>query len=77
MTTIPTSNGYIKSFFVLGNESGKAFINHHSSKVLISDPMKSRMFDSYKDALDFNVQFKNNYSEKLFVYQIRVTVELV
>ena len=46
-------NGYVETFFVLGNEYGNAFINHSSSKALITDPLKSRKFENLKDALAF------------------------
>ncbi|HEY5561960.1 MAG TPA: hypothetical protein VIK72_09455 [Clostridiaceae bacterium] len=69
-------NGYVENFYVLGNKAGNGFINHSSSKILITDPMKSRKFDSLKEALDFIEENKNSY-EQLFPHQIKVTVELI
>jgi len=71
-------NGYIDTFFVLGNESGKAFVNHNTkSHTLITDPMGAKRFNSVNEALDYCNKCKNNYLEELFVHQIRVTVELI
>jgi len=71
-------NGYIDTFYVLGNEEGKAFMNHNTkSAILITDPMRARKFESRKDATNYNEQNGNNYSKLLFVHQIRVTVELI
>jgi len=71
-------NGYIDTFYVLGNEDGKAFVNHNTkSAILITDPMRAIKFDSKEEASSYNEQNKNNYKEKLIVHQIRVTVELI
>jgi len=69
-------NGYVETFYVLGNRAGSGFINHSSSKILITDPMKSRKFSDLKEALDFMEEHKNSY-EPLFPHQIRITVELI
>lgn len=71
-------NGYVETFFVLGNQVGNLFINHnHNSKIQVSDPLKAMKFETRNDAIDYLIQNKNNYSETLFVHEIRVTVELV
>jgi|GEM_PF-2086646 len=77
MNNIPTPNGYIKTFYVLGNEKGNGFINHSSSKILITDPLRSRHFKNSKEALDFKMKNKNNYKDELFVHHVRVIVELI
>lgn len=71
-------NGYIDTFFVLGNESGKAFVNHNTkSHTLITDPMRAKRFNSKDEASDYYDGCKDNYYEELFVHQIKVTVELI
>lgn len=69
-------NGYIRIIYVLGNKEGNQFINH-KSHTLIPDPLKSKTFDTYKKAMEFNQENKNKYLEELFVYQFKVTVEKI
>jgi len=71
-------NGYVETFYVLGNKDGKAFVNHNTkSFVLITDPMRAKKFDSREEASDYHDKCRNDYLEYLFVHQIRITVELV
>jgi len=71
-------SGYIDTFYVLGNELGKAFVNHNiKSSILITDPMRAKKFNSKDEASDYCNKCKNNYSEELSVHKIRVTVELI
>jgi len=70
-------NGYIETFYVLGDEKGNGFINHTNSKTLITDPIRSRKFENEEEALVYYTQNKNNFNEELFAHQIRVTVELI
>jgi len=71
-------NGYIDTFYVLGNKDGKAFVNQNTkSVILITDPMRAKKFNSRDEASDYNDKFRNDYLEYLFVHQIRITVELI
>ena len=70
-------NGYIETFYVLGDKDKNGFLNHTNSKTLITDPIKARKFENSKDALDYFIQNKINFDEELFAHQIRVTVELI
>jgi hypothetical protein len=70
-------NGYVDTFYVLGNKEGNGFINHTSSKVFVTDPMRTRKFEDLKSALDFKEKNKNNYDQEIFPHQIRITVELI
>jgi len=71
-------NGYINTFYVLGNKTGKAFVNHNiKSSILITDPMRAKKFNSMSEASDYYNKCRNNYDGELFVHQIRVTVELI
>ena len=57
-------NGYIDTFYVLGNKTGKAFVNHNTkSSTLITDPMRAKRFNSENEASDYCNKCKNNYSE--------------
>ena len=71
-------NGYIDTFYVLGNKDGKAFVNQNTkSVILITDPMRAKKFNSIDEASDYNDKFRSDYLEYLFVHQIRITVELI
>ena len=69
-------NGYVREIYVLGNKEGNQFINH-KGKTLITDPLRSKMFENYKEAMEFNQENRNKYLEELFVHCFRVMVEKI
>jgi len=69
-------NGYKYQFFILGDIFGKEFVDDEGG-LSLSDPAKAKRFSTYREASDYYNTNMNDYYDKVYPQEIRVTVEML
>lgn len=69
-------NGYKYQFYILGNLLGKEFVDDEG-RLSLTDPAKAKRFPTYREASDYYNVNMDDYYDKLYPQEIRITVEML